>query len=259
MTYQRRRSPRWANPHTSVATPERRSLLEGCSGQEDLWPVLRGHAEWLLGRILSAPAAVVVEPEIPVRARDEPAVFGGAAGAEVFLEVLARRPTARGLPCARQRHLKLGLGKNQNLLPECGLSPSPEQKVLAATENGSHVRARARPDTSSHPARLARTRDPFERPQQCPHQRAHQELEARSAELDDEAFALRVAARRALVDEGDYFTILGIPRSATTHEVNRARESLFASSLQRRCRLGRRTCTATSLPSWKSLPRRTRS
>lgn len=203
-------------------------IARGLLRQEDLWPVLRGHAEWLLGRVLSAPAAIVVEPEIPVRARDEPAVFGGAAGAEVFLEVLRRVVEPQlAFRALGSGHLKLGIGKNRALLPECGLTPALEQRVLAAAETD---------------LALVRDRDPALLPillglheleiissgrDSARSSERNKELDARSAELDDEAFALRVAARRALVDEGDYFTILGIPRSATTHEVHRAREALF--------------------------------
>jgi len=203
-------------------------IARGLLRQEDLWPVLRGHAEWLLGRILSAPAAAVVEPEIPVRVRDEPAVFGGAAGAEVFLEVLRRviEPNVafRALGGGR---LRLGLGSNVGLLPECGLGPTLEQKVLAAAEADLTVVQEREPALlpillGLHELEIVSTgRSPVRAGERA------KEVDARSAELDDDAFALRVAARRALVDEGDYFNILGVPRSATTHEVNRARETLF--------------------------------
>ncbi|HYP89219.1 MAG TPA: DnaJ domain-containing protein, partial [Polyangiaceae bacterium] len=40
--------------------------------------------------------------------------------------------------------------------------------------------------------------------------------------LDDEALRSRIAARRALVDEGDYFALLGVSRGATGYDVRRA-------------------------------------
>jgi hypothetical protein len=40
--------------------------------------------------------------------------------------------------------------------------------------------------------------------------------------LDEEALRQRVKARVALVEDGDYFALLGIPRSATGYEVKRA-------------------------------------
>lgn len=196
--------------------------------QEDLWPVLRGHAEWLLGRILCAPASVVMEPEIPVRARDEPAVFGGAAGAEVFIEVLRRviHPDV-AFRALGSGTLKLGLGRNQMLLPECGLSPELAQRALAATEEDLPVIRTREPillpillglrelGIVSMGMRRSAVSQPVERD------------DLRSADIDDEAFALRVAARRALVEEGDYFTVLGVARGATTHEVDRAKDALF--------------------------------
>jgi preprotein translocase subunit Sec63 len=40
--------------------------------------------------------------------------------------------------------------------------------------------------------------------------------------LDHEALRSRIAARRALVDEGDYFALLGVSRNATSYDVRRA-------------------------------------
>jgi hypothetical protein len=40
--------------------------------------------------------------------------------------------------------------------------------------------------------------------------------------LDDEAIRARVRARLQLVDEGDYFAVLGVSREATSYEVRRA-------------------------------------
>ncbi len=40
--------------------------------------------------------------------------------------------------------------------------------------------------------------------------------------LDEEALRQRVRARLALVEDGDYFALLGIPRSATGYEIRRA-------------------------------------
>jgi hypothetical protein len=44
----------------------------------------------------------------------------------------------------------------------------------------------------------------------------------KSDRLDEEALRSRIAARRALVDEGDYFALLGVSRSATSYDVRRA-------------------------------------
>jgi curved DNA-binding protein CbpA len=40
--------------------------------------------------------------------------------------------------------------------------------------------------------------------------------------IDERALRSRIAARKALVDEGDYFALLGVPRSATGYDIRRA-------------------------------------
>jgi hypothetical protein len=40
--------------------------------------------------------------------------------------------------------------------------------------------------------------------------------------LDDDALRARVRARRALVDDGDYFAVLGVPRGATGYDIRRS-------------------------------------
>ena len=51
----------------------------------------RGHAEWVLGRVLAVPGGTAsLEAEPPGRLRGEPGVFGGSTGAKVFVEVLRR-------------------------------------------------------------------------------------------------------------------------------------------------------------------------
>ncbi|MBC8009078.1 MAG: hypothetical protein H7067_03160, partial [Burkholderiales bacterium] len=53
--------------------------------------MLRAHAESLIGRVISLTrGATSIEFEIPARLQSEPAVFGGATGAEVLVEVVRR-------------------------------------------------------------------------------------------------------------------------------------------------------------------------
>jgi hypothetical protein len=40
--------------------------------------------------------------------------------------------------------------------------------------------------------------------------------------IDDEALRAKIQARRALVDEGDYFALLGVPRAATGYDIRRS-------------------------------------
>jgi DnaJ domain len=46
--------------------------------------------------------------------------------------------------------------------------------------------------------------------------------DADTASLDEEALRARIRARLELVDEGDYFSVLGVSRDATSYEVRRA-------------------------------------
>src|SRR5262249_43557152 len=99
--------------------------------QDQLWPVLRAHAEWLIGRMLQVSrGTVVLEAEPPRRLLTEPSVFGGSTGAEVFVEVLRRVVSPEdavvhlGGPSARMAE-----GSASSLLAECALS-SMEMDVV---------------------------------------------------------------------------------------------------------------------------------
>lgn len=56
-------------------------VAHGHLGQDRLWEALRGHAEWLVGKILGTPEGVCqYEAEAAGRLRSEPSVFGGSTG-----------------------------------------------------------------------------------------------------------------------------------------------------------------------------------
>ncbi len=189
--------------------------------QNDLWPVLRAHAEWLIGRAMtSGPGSVVTLADPPARLRAEPSVFGGATGAEVFVE------SARRVLSPEQSMMALGgpkarvdRGRETGILGECALPTEDDVLVRGATgrtlddlvsevssiasvvhalvELGAlAVLAPLNPPTSAGPAAA----DP----------------------LDDEAIRSKVRAKSNLVREGDYFALLGIQRDATSYEVKRA-------------------------------------
>ncbi len=103
-------------------------IAHGHLRQDELWPVLRTHAEWVLGRMMLVErGAASLEPEVPVRLKSEPAVFGGATGAEVLVEIARRVVPAdfavRQLGGPRTR---FGDGVAPALLGECAL-PDHEQ------------------------------------------------------------------------------------------------------------------------------------
>lgn len=103
-------------------------IAHGHLRQEELWPVLRAHAEWILGRMLLVDrGAASLEPEIPVRLKSEPAVFGGATGAEVLVEVVRRVvPPELAVRQLGGQDGRFGDGVTPALLGECAL-PDHEQ------------------------------------------------------------------------------------------------------------------------------------
>ncbi|MGK3988394.1 hypothetical protein WME99_35455 [Sorangium sp. So ce136] len=197
-------------------------IAHGHLGQDDLWPVLRAHAEWVIGHVVLVEAGTCdLESEPPGRLKAEPNVFGGATGAEVFVETI-RRVIA---PEVALRRLggpgaRLDDGVRRNLLGECALRREEEELVRTARGRtvGELVSA-AEPENASvlyalvclevldvliPPSITEAPPPPVEDP------------------LDEEAIRQRVRARLALVEDGDYFSILGIPRDATNYEIRRA-------------------------------------
>lgn len=203
-------------------------IARGHLRQDDLWPVLRAHAEWLLARVLSSTTSLVLDPNVPAKLLEEPAVFGGAAGAEVYLDVLRRVLE----PADAYRRLGSGdstldYGAERALLAETALSVDLERAVQHAV--GQPI-ARTKEKNPSvlvvlygltELGVLTKGGQPEAVPAEPP-----RNLSQQSAEMDDEAFEALVEARRALVDDSDYFVILGVPRSATGYEIDRAREQL---------------------------------
>lgn len=204
-------------------------IAYGHLGQEDLWPVLRAHAEWVIGRALCATSGTCeLETEPPGRLKAEPSVFGGAAGAEVLVETVRRVVSpVDALARLGGDAARVDEGKRTALLGECAVRAEEEEVLRAARgqtvgellaalraaspqgagEHPTLVYALAALDilhtfapTASREAARASSRDP----------------------LDDEAVRQRVRARLALVQDGDYFAVLGLPRSATSYEIRRA-------------------------------------
>lgn len=206
-------------------------VAQGYLRQDQLWPVLRAHAEWILGRAIAIESgSAIVEPDAPGRLRGEPSVFGGSTGAEVFVEVV-RRVISQEDAFARLGGgaARIGDGRNEGLLTECALG-APEVAVLEQLRGLSLAQALATsPDTdmiavlyalhllgvievmkSVGNAASSSTRDPGSAPR------------VGLDTIDDDAIRARVRARLDLVEEGDYFAVLGVAKSATSYEVRRA-------------------------------------
>lgn len=205
-------------------------IAHGHLRQDELWPVLRSHAEWLVGRVLEMTAGSAgLEADVPARLQAEPAVFGGATGAEVYVEIV-RRVVAPDEAMSRLGGPRARLvdGPNPSLLGECALSPEETMmtnRAKAATL-GEVISPAAPPDVPSvlyalvalgvlealSPAAAA----PDKSRAQAPVYDA----------LDEQALRARILARKALVEEGDYFALLGVAKSATSYDVQRAHAEL---------------------------------
>jgi hypothetical protein len=196
-------------------------IAQGHLAQDDLWPVLRAHAEWLIGRVLTAgPGSAMVEHDLPARLRAEPSVFGGATGAEIFVETARRVLDPEAAIAVVGDRARLDAGAQKNLLSECALSAEEEATIRQAAgrtvaevcgsnvpEFASVLRALIELDVLSI---VATARRP--------------ETTAKMADdpIDEQAVRAKTKAKMALVQEGDYFALLGVTRSATSYEIRRA-------------------------------------
>jgi hypothetical protein len=204
-------------------------VARGHLTQDQLWDVLRAHAEWLIGQILGIRAgSTALESELPGRLRDEPSVFGGATGAEVFVEVMRRvLPPDAAATLLGGWDIVLGPGSTSHLLGECALSP--EENEIAARPAGQNLAALTQaagdPSFPSVAAALVEL-GVLARGAAEPRDPGASDLERAIAEVDAGALRERIIARRALVQEADYFSLLGVPRTATAYDIKRAYASL---------------------------------
>ena len=206
-------------------------VAHGELSQDELWSVLRGYAEWVLAAIIRHDSAEIRIAETrDSRFAGEPSVFGGATGSHIFVDVVrrtlgaARAISGLGTPASR-----LVAGDRYKLLRECGLSDDDEALVREG-EGRTVGDILARRDFEFASVLLAL----------CDLRVSHVEanvvdaapavvrnsvadVSARERLAHEESLVrARVAARLALVDEGDYFAILGVKTDATGYEIRRA-------------------------------------
>ena len=204
-------------------------VAQGALRQDQLWPVLRAHAEWLVGLALSVDrGSVSLDPEPPGRLRSEPSVFGGSTGAEVFVDVVRRTIDVTGaLQVMGGRSSRVAEGRNASLLPECALA-EPERALIAgaAGETVGDLAAN-HPEIDVPPMLHALALlGAIEIVRSLPSRSPSLPPSAGIAQLDVDAVRERVRARRDLVDDGDYFSLLGVPRKATSYDIRRAFSAL---------------------------------
>ena len=197
-------------------------IAHGYLGQDDLWPVLRAHAEWIIGHAVMADAGTCeLEDEPPGRLKAEPSVFGGAPGAEVFVETVRRViPPDVALGRLGTGQARLDDGPRLSLLGECALRNEELEVVRSARgRTVGELLEQGEPELGNVIYALVCLgvlnvlAAVVPGPQGSP---------AEADPLDEEALRLRVRARLALVEDGDYFSLLGVSRAATAYEIRRA-------------------------------------
>ena len=201
-------------------------VARGYLRQDQLWTTLRAHAEWVLARALQTDGArLVVEPQPPGRLQGEPSVFGGSPGAAVLVDVVRRVVAPEG---AVQRlgglGARIGPGHGARLLTECGLAPVELAQVQSANGRTLDEALGAAPDGDLATVLLALSElGVVEVLRSVATRAASDEQDAFGIDaLDAEAIRERVRARMQIVDDGDYFALLGVTRDATGYEVRRA-------------------------------------
>jgi len=198
-------------------------VAQGALGQEQLWPVLRAHAEYLMGQAMLVTAGTaLLEADPPGRLKTEPSVFGGAPGAEIFVEVVRRiiSNTEAVRRCGGVASV-VGEGARAELLRECGLGAAENDAIRTARGMRLDALVQQYPDTDIASVLYAlwmlgvveMVHSVLERPET---QSKHPDV------IDEEAVRDRIRARIQLVEEGDYFALLGVPHNATAYEVKRA-------------------------------------
>jgi CheY-like chemotaxis protein len=205
-------------------------IAHGHLRQDELWPVLRSHAEWLVGHVVAMTGGgASIEREVPARLQAEPAVFGGATGAEVFVEVVRRViPADQALSRLGGPRARVIDGAHPILLGECALTDAEVALVNRAKSNplGDLLGSAATTDFAAvlYALVLLGVLEAVG-PSAAPSIPAPSEPRIYDL-LDEQALRARIMARKALVDEGDYFALLGVSRNATSYDIQRAYNEL---------------------------------
>jgi hypothetical protein len=191
-----------------------------------MWPALRAHAEWVLARVLQmGEGRLVLEARPPGRLAGEPSVFGGSTGAEVFVELVRRMVSpADAMERLGGPQARLGEGPASSLLAECALAPEELERLRASSGASLRDVLDGAPDADLVTVAFALTQLGVLEVLASIGDRSHepQSVSVGEAALDAEAIRERVRARAQLVDDGDYFAVLGVARDATGYEVRRA-------------------------------------
>jgi hypothetical protein len=201
-------------------------VARGYLNQDQMWPTLRAHAEWVLAHVLQmSEGRLIVEERPPGRLAGEPSVFGGSTGAEVFVELVRRIVSpADAVERLGGGGSRVGEGRASALLVECALAPEEVARIRSAPGATLAELLDAAPegDLATVIFALAQLEVIEVLPSIREHSADSDAGAVGDAALDAEAIRERVRARAQLVDDGDYFAVLGVARDATGYEVRRA-------------------------------------
>ncbi|MFP6686207.1 MAG: hypothetical protein VB934_15930 [Polyangiaceae bacterium] len=209
-------------------------IARGFLGPDDLWPALRAHAEWLICRAFGdGPATCQLNSQLPDNLRDEPNVFGGAAGIEVFVEAVRRTlEPSEALRRLGAPDRMVHSGPFLAMVTEAALPIEELQLVRSAAGHplsswlGTRQEERAPTAyaiTALHILQLEGDVPTIEQVDEEPAPESPPGVVAKSPEQQHAlSIRQRVCARRSLVDDGDYFSVLGVSSDATSYEIRRA-------------------------------------
>jgi hypothetical protein len=200
-------------------------VARGYLGQDQMWPTLRAHAEWVLVHLMGASEGrLAVEPQAPGRLGAEPGVLGGATGAEVFVD-LVRRTVAPADAVERLGGAgsRIAAGRRPHLLGECALDPVDVAHVREATGKTLREVIERSPEGDLATVVFALVQlGVLEIVRAAEAVADDADGHPGAAAIDADAVRERVRARSQIVDDGDYFAVLGVAHDATGYEVRRA-------------------------------------
>jgi hypothetical protein len=199
-------------------------IAQGFLSNNELWPVLRQHAEWILQNAISSPTCRFrTDQAVTERLAAEPNVFGGATGVEVFIELVQRAiDPADALKRLGGMGVKLVPSNKYVLLRESALTQE-DVEVVKGLFNQPLGEVLKYMRINITPLLYALSSLDIVQPQ-AQHQAqpaatpAHPLMDT----MDADAVRMHIAARLELVRKGSYFELLGIAPHATSYEVRRA-------------------------------------
>ena len=199
-------------------------VARGHLAQDDLWPLLRLHGEQIVSAMLASERGTVSFAE-NTGEKEGPSVFGALAGSAVFVRAFSMTRGVSGLEeraSTQAFQLVPGEAYEESVDALSGL----DGVIDLADVTHSIIDERAAKALSGHMLTL----------DALVHLRILQAIDhigdegkhsppaegGRMSSVDADALRHRIAARRRLVDEGDYFALLGVSPKANSFEIRQA-------------------------------------